>query len=1728
MTVRRAGWIAAGAAVTAALLFAFRAPLERGALAAVLDVALGARTQIGSMEIGASRAVLHDVHVQRAGGPLFDARTVDVGYSARDLLPGGSRRFGLTSIVVDHPVVTIRREPDGTFNFGRVPQTAAPAGPSAAPAAAGTPLRLTARVQDGTVLLVDPYRYHAASRRQRVDGIEATATIDTAHRSRYGVRATYRPSERGFPLTVDGLVDADRLFALHRLRAAAVPLAPLVNYFLDSDAATLLDGDARDVDVSLYALGDDPSLHAAGTAQIAGAALALSILRRPLTGVTGAVNVFDDGIAAPQVDAAIAGLPVRVAGGLYDFADPRLRVGVQAGGPLGTLRTLAAISADLPVRGDARFAAVIEGRAADPVVVGRFSAPAPSFRGIQARDVLGTAGYYRNSVSVVPFTARYGAVALRSYGAIDLGKDTISTIDVSAAGPASAIPYAAQIVPSATVRADGVLSGTNGAFAARGVVVASGPDRLSSLVGIDERGRGVLGPLQIEQAGGGTAAGAFYLARDRNASAFWFDARDLAIAAAPNAPSGAELGLPALPPFGGGLTATVGGEGPPSGFAIAGNVRVRDLAAGPVNVATATADVLGSPSDLRIGKIAAGGPWGTFAGSGAYGPGGLVLRGTYAGSLQRLATFTGPIGGRGPVRAPVSIAVSPDRTVVQTTGADTRGASVRGVPIDGAAGTLTIAGSDVRVVAAQAAVAGGTLTATGSFDKGLRVSAASIDAARLRGSGMPLDAGRAALVGVAAAGRGGLGFDGGAVVWGGRYKGLEVQGNGDVRLGGNDVTLGRLDAGAYDAWALVGGHIAGVDGNAPRYALTARLRQADIGDIAEAARIESAARYHVDGTAEADLTVTGAGAQPQVAGRVVVPEFTVNGLFVQNGSAHVRASPAMVALDGGTLQVGSTNAHFGGAFRPRRSVAFAFDSHAADLSDFDDFFDEGDMLSGKGHVSLAIGRARGTLTTFGDVAMADLRVSHAYFGDALSDWSSDGRQIKGHAGFAGRTGAVDATGSIAVPRRGKLARVFARSSFDLKMSASKFDVSAWTEALGYDLPVAGLVDAQGTVRGRFPAIALSGHASLENGTYGAVPIDKLTVSATSTLDRTTIDAADLQVGSISAHGSGSFGYKPTDPLTLGVHATSPDLGSVIGEITGNPVPIHGSFEADVRASGTVRKPVVEGGFDVEKGSVAGVQVPRALGEVALSGRNIELRDAEVAFATGTLYLAGSLPLQLSPFGIGPSAAAISLEASAKGVDIANFAPLFPKGSDVKGRVDGRVAVEGTVGAPALAGQVALAGGEFAEPGVLNAPLTDISGRIVFDGTTAAIEALHAGAGGGSIDGTGSLTVGDLVRPGPDTTLSARVRFDKARIDVAAYGKGQVDGTLTLDHQPRSLAVLGGSVSLQDAVIPFSALYNPAAAGASAGDPTTVGAEAVSAPPFGLPNAALDLTVTVGRNVRVRSSVIDVGASGSVQAAGTLAAPTLAGTFTASGGTLTYFNRVFRVAEGTVTFDPALGLVPLLDATATSHVSNPDPNALRNLTGSADITITVHGPVTNLTIGLQSDPPYDRQQILGLLLNVPAIGGTSLFETPGTVPTVTNGNGSISVAQEAFGVLNAQFTRNLLAPLETGLGQQLGLSNINLTLGYTGAVGLSARKVLGKNIYAVYATTFGYPYRQTFGFELRPSPNTAAQLTIYQQYGAVDLLNVSQPLPAASINRITVAEPNTGTSGFSFTLQRLFW
>jgi len=483
--------------------------------------------------------------------------------------------------------------------------------------------------------------------------------------------------------------------------------------------------------------------------------------------------------------------------------------------------------------------------------------------------------------------------------------------------------------------------------------------------------------------------------------------------------------------------------------------------------------------------------------------------------------------------------------------------------------------------------------------------------------------------------------------------------------------------------------------------------------------------------------------------------------------------------------------------------------------------------------------------------------------------------------------------------------------------------------------------------------------------------------------------------------------------------------------------------------------------------------------------------------------------------------------------------LLPAGSELAGKLDGRVIVDGRAGAPQLNGSLALSGGVVRTPVEL-VPLTGLTARLAFEGTGVTLDALHAAAGGGTVDASGAATLPNLVHPSVDAAYRVDARAAGLHLDLPEFGSGTVDGNLSVHHAPSGLPVVGGHVALSDATIPFSALL--LAAGGSVGGGLN---SAAPAPSRVASDASLALDLTAGRNVRVRSANVDIGARGDLEITGTRSAPALTGVFTSTGGTLTYFNTVFRLVDGTVTFQPDLGVIPTLDARASTHVINPDPNTVRNASGTADITLTVTGPVTNLSIGLSSDPTYERQQILGLLLNAPALGAKNLFgDTPG-MPTLLgsnattqlapgvaasrNASGELSVAQEAFGVANAQFTRTLLAPFETTVASAVGLSNLNVNVDYTGNVGLTARKILGKNVDAIYGTTFGYPYRQTFGFNLKASDATAGQVTVFQTLGAAGLNSLSPNTYLYTTNpKLQASQPTAGTAGFSLSLQRLFW
>ena len=90
-----------------------------------------------------------------------------------------------------------------------------------------------------------------------------------------------------------------------------------------------------------------------------------------------------------------------------------------------------------------------------------------------------------------------------------------------------------------------------------------------------------------------------------------------------------------------------------------------------------------------------------------------------------------------------------------------------------------------------------------------------------------------------------------------------------------------------------------------------------------------------------------------------------------------------------------------------------------------------------------------------------------------------------------------------------------------------------------------------------------------------------------------------------------------------------------------------------------------------------------------------------------------------------------------------------------------------------------------------------------------------------------------------------------------YGRGTVDGTMRL-ASARPLPILSGDVTLSNASIPFAAIARGAGGGAAARPGAGGG-----------PNLAFDLMARAGRNVRVQSNIIDIGATGTLDLTGTL-------------------------------------------------------------------------------------------------------------------------------------------------------------------------------------------------------------------------------------------------------------------
>jgi TamB, inner membrane protein subunit of TAM complex len=1738
------------AVIVLGLVVARRHEFLRFAIQEGARLASGYAVRIADLRMGGDGTALFGVRVERNGEPIFAAQRIVIHYSLHDLLPGSRHRFGLLGVELAGVKLTLTRFSDGSFNLNLPRAVTSAARPERVNS---VPLRFWLRLRDAAIELREPGAFDPSAKDLRVTGLRGDAIVDTAALTRYRVDGAFVEG-RGEPFTIVGRIDAIRGFAIHHAQARYFPLRSLANYFADTPAVRILGGTALNFDARLYALDVTPNVapnyHVSLRLDVDRGRLALNALAAPIEAIHARMEVIDNAFFVSGARATLAGIPLHITGGVYDFSgaltgSAQLRLGVSGEGDLSQLREAFTFTRDQPLSGRVRLGVLVHGPVDNPVIVASADAAQLRYRAMPFDTLDAGVVYHDNIVALAPLRAWYGGIQLGVRGTMEIGSRIRSRFAVHVSGPANHLPYLDEMLGSEPIVVDAAAVGNDFLFHLIGSAASGrGVERVAAMVEMNPNGTARVAPFWFHTERG-SLDGAYLLDRPHDTSAFWVLARNLRMRA-PKYGVFPGLTLPPMPPVNGktvGMTIAGGGSGPK--VVLAGTVSATDASIANVDFDRVEAAFGGTLQHSAVNLLNASGPWGSFRGHGEFSSQRFVAYGNYRGTFEGLQPFLGSsIPGHGKVGGTAAVAVEPERIIVQGSNLTMQGATLRGVPIDRANLTLAIEGNRLRIYSADARAAGGDIVAAGTFSlaapgaasaspDALALIANRLDAVKLHGIGLPLGAGTLSATGNLAAGAPLPSFDGGVTVAGGRISNFSIAGNGSIHLFGDAVGLTHTLGALGGTYAQVDGSIGALSSGSPAYALDAKV---PAGQIVPTLRAFGLPNYMMDGTFNARLHLAGHSLLPSISGQVGVPAGDLNGLPFVDGSALLSADPRGVSIHRGAVLVGTTATQFTAVARPHQNAVQVSAPHA-DLSDFNNFFDTGDTLDGDGSVKLAAATHGAAIASSGNINVKGFRYRNLPIGDTRAVWSSSRNVIAGALAVGGSEGMLRARGSIGLSKGGAWQSTLAHSRFDLGGALDDLNLSLWIPALGMQgLPITGRASGEMTLHGRFPLLDVRGSARVSQGTLGPLTLDSAQLALHGTGRRVVIDSAEMQTPELSASAAGTLGLGANEPLDVHVHAATDHLAQLVYDISRVKIPVSGSFESSLQIGGSYKTPTFLAGFDATGVKAYGIPITSLFGEARLQGRALVISDAGATFERGEATLAGSLPLTLAPLQMAPPDQPVNFDLDVVDLDPSIFNQVLGSNTKLGGHIDGHIGLSGTMRQPVILGRVSLENGSYVSD-LQRIPITRIAAALSFNHTSAAIGPAFAMFGSGSVRGSGNVNFPSGFSGGGSSLVAVAVARG-AQFDFPQYGSGTIDARVALTKRPDAEALLSGNVALSNASLPFAAFVRAA---------QQPGSGSATAPRLPL---AFDLRATAGKNVRVRGSGygagLDIGTTGSVRLGGSLAAPKLTGSFESTGGTLTYFDRAFRVQQGSVHFNAADGVLPTLHAIATSNVVNPDPDRARNPYGSAQISIAVDGPIQGIKVSLSSNPAgYSQDQILGLIAPfggfVNAIGfsrqamlarqepsGITPLGALSPIPNVGLAqNSTITVGQEAFNILNAQFTAGLLAPVETTLGQGLGLTSVNFTLGYYGNVGLTATRLLGKSVSAVYAVTFGLPQVQSFGLVLQPNPVTSATLNFFYQGGPTKLLQLPSSPVGYSVGYLT-GQPLVGNSGFSLTFQRFFW
>ena len=363
-----------------------------------------------------------------------------------------------------------------------------------------------------------------------------------------------------------------------------------------------------------------------------------------------------------------------------------------------------------------------------------------------------------------------------------------------------------------------------------------------------------------------------------------------------------------------------------------------------------------------------------------------------------------------------------------------------------------------------------------------------------------------------------------------------------------------------------------------------------------------------------------------------------------------------------------------------------------------------------------------------------------------------------------------------------------------------------------------------------------------------------------------------------------------------------------------------------------------------------------------------------------------------------------------------------------GNVTLDLAVRGRVQDPSLSGTLKLDRANFAMDGVPNG-LSNLSGTMVFNQNRLEVRDVSGTSGGGKV------TLGGFIAYQRGLSADLTANLDNVRVRYRGLSS----------TANASLRLQGGSQSL---LLSGNVLITRFGIGQDVDFAAFAGATGIPTPPE--PTAfsnrlRLDVRVTSSPQLDFQNSYAKLAGTVDLTVRGTIAQPSVLGTIRITDGSATFAGTKYELERGTIYFSNPVRIDPSIDLDVSTRVEN------------YDITIGIHGDLTNLKPTYRASPPLTEADIFNLL----ALGRTQEEAQLNTQQQQQAGQDPTTSAILG-GALNATVTNRV--------SKLFGAGSIKIDPAFVGTLGNSTARItvvepLSKQLTLTYATNVNQSAQQ---------------------------------------------------------------